>query len=119
MWVLNEIPDYGEQLIRCHRYLRPASVHFVVSKNAGGACYASTIMQSPYPMRKVPAIVNGDYTGKEFKTASGEKFATVSQVFAPTVYGFFTMQLTLEGSFVSNFGYIDATGFNPLLSAEL
>lgn len=117
-WVLNEIPDYGEQLLKCQRYLRPAALSFIVSNNNGNY-YASTIMQSPYPMRTVPAIVNGDYTAQVIREATGGQTATVSQVFPPSVYGSFTLHLTPGGSTIPNFVYIDPTGFNPLLSAEL
>lgn len=118
VWVLNEIPDYAEQLLKCQRYLRPAPLNFIVS-NSSGNYYASTIMQSPYPMRTVPAIVNGDYTAHPIREATGGQTATVSQVFPPSVYGSFTMQLTPGGSTIPNYVYIDPTGFNPLLSAEL
>ena len=118
VWVLNEIPDYGEQLLKCQRYLRPAALNFIVSNNNGNY-YASTIMQSPYPMRTVPAIVNGDYTAQVIREATGGQTATVSQVFHPSVYGSFTLHLTPGGSTIPNFVYIDPTGFNPLLSAEL
>lgn len=117
-WVLNEIPDYGEQLLKCQRYLRPAALSFIVS-NSNGNYYASTIMQSPYPMRTVPAIVNSDYTAQVIREATGGQTATVSQVFPPSVYGSFTLHLTPGGSTIPNFVYIDPTGFNPLLSAEL
>ena len=117
-WVLNEIPDYGEQLLKCQRYLRPAPLNFIVS-NSNGNYYASAIMQSPYPMRTVPAIVNSDYTAQPIREVTGGQTATVSQVFTPSVYGGLTIQLTPAGSFVPNYVYIDAMGFKPLLSAEL
>lgn len=117
-WVLNEIPDYGEQLLKCQRYLRPAALNFIVS-NSSGNYYASAIMQSPYPMRTVPAIVNGDYTAAVIREVTGGQTATVSQVFTPSVYGGLTIQLTPEGNSIPNYVYIDPTGFNPLLSAEL
>ena len=98
--------------------MRPAALNFI-SSNASGNFYANTIMQSPYPMRTVPAIVNGDYTAQVVREATGGQTATVSQVFQPTVYGGFTMQLNPGGSAVPNFVYIDATEFKPLLSAEL
>ena len=118
VWVLNEIPDYAEQLLKCQRYLRPAPLNFIVS-NSSGNYYASAIMQSPYPMRVVPAIVNGDYTPQPIREVTGGQTATVSQVSTPSVYGLFTMQLTPGGSTIPNFVYINPSGFNPLLSAEL
>ena len=118
VWVLNEIPDYAEQLLKCQRYLRPAALNFIVS-NSSGNYYASAIMQSPYPMRTAPAIVNGDYTAQVVREVTGGQTATVSQVFAPSVYGSFTLQLTPGGSTIPNIVYFDPSGFNPLLSAEL
>ena len=118
VWVLNEIPDYAEQLLKCQRYLRPAPLNFIVS-NSSGNYYASGIMQSPYPMRTVPAIVNGNYTAQPIREVTGGQTATVSQVFTPSVYGSLTMQLTPGGSTIPDWVYIDATGFKPLLSAEL
>ena len=116
--VLNEIPDYAEQLLKCQRYLRPAPVNFIVS-NSSGNYYASASMLSPYPMRAVPAIVNGDYTARPIREVTGGQTATVSQVFTPSVYGGLTIQLTPAGNSIPNYVYIDETGFKPLLSAEL
>lgn len=118
VWVLNEIPDYEGQMLKCQWYLRPAPLNFIVSNN-NGSYYASAIMQSPSPMRTVPVIVNGDYTGRPARQVNEEQTATVSQAFTPTVYGGLTIQLTPEGNSIPNYVYIDPTGFNPLLSAEL
>ena len=117
-WVLNEIPDYGEQLRRCQRYLRPAALNFIASKS-GSNWFASAALQSPDQMRTVPVIVNGDYTAQVVREVTGGQTATISQVFPATVYGAFSMQLTPGGSSVANYVYIDGTGFKPLLSAEL
>nr|DAF15940.1 MAG TPA: tail protein [Caudoviricetes sp.] len=118
VWGLNEIPDYGEQLRRCQRYLRPAGYNFVVSA-VNGNWYASNLFGRSEPMRAAPAIVNGDYKAQPIRDVTGGQCATITNVFAVTIYGQFTIQLSPLGSTIPNYVYIDASGFNPLLSAEL
>ena len=115
-WVLNEIPDYGEQLLKCQRYLRPAGTQFITSQ-ASGNIYGSVVMINSYPMRAVPSIVNANYVGSEVREATGGVAGTITNVFTPSIYGSFTVQLS--GTSMPNYVYIDPTGFNPLLSAEL
>lgn len=115
-WVLNEIPDYGEQLLKCQRYLRPAGTLFITSQ-ASGNIYGSTSLVSSYPMRAVPRIVNADYMGVEVREVTGGVAGTITNVFTPNINGSFTVQLS--GTSIPNYVYIDPTGFNPLLSAEL
>ena len=118
VWVLNEIPDYGEQLRRCQRYLRPAGYNFVVS-NVSGSWYGSSLFGNSEPMRAVPVIENGDYANQPALEVSGGQCATITAVFTPSIYGQFTVQLSPLGSTIPNYVYIDSSGFNPLLSAEL
>ena len=115
-WVLNEIPDYGEQLLKCQRYLRPAGTQFITSQ-ASGNMYGSVVMINSYPMRAVPSIVNANYVGSEVREVTGGVAGTITNVFTPSIYGSFTVQLS--GTSMPNYVYIDPTGFNPLLSAEL
>lgn len=115
-WVLNEIPDYGEQLLKCQRYLRPAGTQFITSQ-ASGNIYGSVVMINSYPMRAVPSIVNANYVGSEVHEVTGGVAGTITNVFTPGIYGSFTVQLS--GTSMPNYVYIDPTGFNPLLSAEL
>ena len=115
-WVLNEIPDYGEQLLKCQRYLRPAGTQFITSQ-ASGNIYGSVVMNNSYPMRAVPSIVNANYVGSEVREVTGGVAGTITNVFTPDIYGSFTVQLS--GTSMPNYVYIDPTGFNPLLSAEL
>lgn len=115
-WVLNEIPDYGEQLLKCQRYLRPAGTQFITSQ-ASGNIYGSVVMINSYPMRAVPSIVNANYVGSEVREVTGGVAGTITNVFTPGIYGSFTVQLS--GTSMPNYVYIDPTGFNPLLSAEL
>lgn len=118
VWVLNEIPDYGEQLRRCQRYLRPAGYNFIVS-NVSGSWYGSNLFGNSEPMRAVPVIVNGDYKAQPIREVTGNPCATITNVFAPSIYGQFAVQMSPLGSTIPNCVYIDASGFNPLLSAEL
>ena len=115
-WVLNEIPDYAEQLLKCQRYLRPAGTQFITSQ-ASGNMYGSVVMINSYPMRAVPSIVNANYVGSEVHEVTGGVAGTITNVFTPGIYGSFTVQLS--GTSMPNYVYIDPTGFNPLLSAEL
>lgn len=115
-WVLNEIPDYAEQLLKCQRYLRPAGTQFITSQ-ASGNMYGHIVMINSYPMRAVPSIVNADYMGVEVREVTGGVAGTITNVFTPSIYGSFTVQLS--GTSMPNYVYIDPTGFNPLLSAEL
>lgn len=115
-WVLNEIPDYAEQLLKCQRYLRPAGTQFITSQVSGNI-YGNVVMNNSYPMRAVPSIVNANYVGSEVREVTGGVAGTIANVFTPNIYGSFTVQLS--GTSMPNYVYIDPTGFNPLLSAEL
>lgn len=118
VWVLNEIPDYGEQLRKCLRYLRPAGYRFIVSRNSAGNWYGSNTFVNFEPMRAAPVIINGDYKNQQIKDITGEQCATLNDVFTPTIYGQFAVQLSPLGSTIPNYVYIESSGFNPLLSAE-
>lgn len=118
VWVLNEIPDFGEQLRKCQRYLRPAGYAFVASA-VNGNWYGSSLFCRSEPMRTVPAIINGDYMAQPVREVTGGQCATITTVFVPNIYGQFAMQMSPLGSTIPNYVYIDASGFNPLLSAEL
>lgn len=58
-WVLNEIPDYGEQLARCQRYCLAISreSRFVLSQIASNNS-AHFAIPTPVTMRTTPAIIN-------------------------------------------------------------
>ena len=117
-WALNEIPNYQEELVKCQRYCRPIPLGFFIAGDNAGSYYATAQANLPQ-MRAVPAIINGSFTGKKIREVTGDEFATIGPVFTPTVYGNFTMGLTLLGSNAPSYGYIDGTDFNPLLSADL
>ena len=75
VWVLNEIPDYGEQLRRCQRY------YFVTNANHffSGWCTTTekfwTHIPTPVPMRAIPAI-SVIKPGSIIFGTSGANFAT-------------------------------------------
>lgn len=52
-WVLNEVPEYGEQLRRCQRYFQVHKAPYWFAKNDDGA-YRLTLPIPP--MRTVPAV---------------------------------------------------------------
>ena len=63
-WVLNEIPDYGEQLARCQRYfieLNPNNVEYntvAVGVGWSGGTEVDFVISIPTTMRANPTIVN-------------------------------------------------------------
>ena len=74
-WVLNEVPDYGEQLRRCQRYFVRSSANQYFS----GAAYASTkgnlLVPTPEQMRATPVI---SIRSKGVVFVSGEQRGFVS-----------------------------------------
>ena len=64
-WVLNEIPDYGEQLARCQRYFRRRNVVQSYGTVGIGICTSATLAQINVPrtpMRINPSVsVSGAY----------------------------------------------------------
>ena len=65
VWVLNEIPDYGEQLRRCRRYYRPLftpNKDYAVVATAGGVATVEVDYALNPPMRTTPVLV-GDTHG--------------------------------------------------------
>lgn len=56
VWVLNEIPDYGEQLARCQRYLYVAKgVYRCVNCDANNGCFFP--INLPVKMRATPSLI--------------------------------------------------------------
>ena len=61
-WVLNEIPDYGEELAKCQRYLVIYTVdgqRFCGVGNLDTASFVQAVIWTPVPMRIAPTI-SGD-----------------------------------------------------------
>lgn len=80
-WVLNEIPDYGEQLARCQRYALDITPSVTYNDSYIGECgknYASFCIPIPVTMRTVPAFV-GD-PGKIQIAASNGTFPAPTDV---------------------------------------
>ena len=69
-WVLNEIPDYGEQLARCQRYFYrwPYLVKYMTLSANGG--YGMADFQFPVTMRTIPTITNIKGTNTDLSTFS-------------------------------------------------
>ncbi|MBO7667765.1 MAG: hypothetical protein J6T26_04815 [Firmicutes bacterium] len=89
VWVLNEIPDYGEELRKCQRYLLVLSpltdnygfIGFASGNpNAGGA---TVILNTPVTMRKgTPSIQrSGDW--RLFDRTGGATFSSVTAISKP------------------------------------
>ena len=82
-WVLNEIPDYAEQLRRCQRYLYVQKANTRV--NASGvlttgktAIYFGVTV--PVPMRALPALLSAPSVVQVRTTAGGNVDPVVSEV---------------------------------------
>lgn len=86
-WVLNEIPDYGEELAKCQRYLQliPASADYMVPFGYGLAMstteYRITI-PLPTPMVKTPSITIDNCSLRFYQEnlSSGSYISTYSAV---------------------------------------
>lgn len=65
-WVLNEMPEYGEQLRRCQRYFVRLSGDSAWSVVGIAECYgtniAALVFWLPVPMRTIPSIVASGLT---------------------------------------------------------
>ena len=62
VWVLNEIPDYGEQLARCQRYLWIPSADLQFLTHLQDGAYKATVV-FPVEMRTTPSITATSNTG--------------------------------------------------------
>ena len=54
-WVLNEIPDYGEELAKCQRYQVDIGGYYPVAVNNGGMSY-EFLVYLPVDMRGTPNV---------------------------------------------------------------
>lgn len=76
-WMLNEIPDYGEQLRRCQRYY----IRFInavvagMTNSSGTKCFG--LIPLPTTMRVKPAIVSYNFN---YGVANGTRITSVSKV---------------------------------------
>ena len=126
VWVLNEIPDYGEQLARCQRYFvnfNPNKVKWfamppAVASNATDAYSAVTL---PVAMRAQPTV---SYGGKIALSQSGDVQVTGIQVSGNTFAGnYLQLRYSVADGLTANStyrvqGYNDPTSY-IWLSADL
>ena len=59
VWVLNEIPDYGQELAKCQRYFYRWNGTFFVPTFSNGECYGC--INHPVKMAGTPSITNVTY----------------------------------------------------------
>lgn len=115
-WVLNEIPDYGEQLRRCQRY-------FVRNDNAAalsGCAYAPNefIINAPIPtMRSVPAISNVSCNG--MITQSGKTIPASTLSFAVLRSGASGCVIKATSTQIADIGPAIAMDFSADFVADL
>ena len=80
-WVLNEIPNYGEQLARCQRYfIKLKNIVLNGMTNSGGTMAFGAI-NLPVPMRAKPSVSSYSFN---YGVAGGTKITSVS---SNSVYG--------------------------------
>lgn len=88
VWVLNEIPDYGEQLARCQRCYIPRSLQWCTASYVEGS---GLIVSIPAVMRTTPVL--SDTTNKVFANDTWHDVSGGVAVWFPTKveihYGFY------------------------------
>lgn len=79
-WVLNEIPDYGEQLRRCQRYLIPL-LSYQCPASKLGVNEILFFVPLPVTMRALPVITQNDFhvISKTGETQTGFTFSISSR----------------------------------------
>ena len=80
-WVLNEVPEYGEQLRRCQRYFVYFSKFTAVSGRAANANSCQFMVPVPVTMRDKPVISDSDVANWRVQDASG-KYITITGIHA-------------------------------------
>ncbi len=80
-WVLNEIPDYGEQLRRCQRYFVYFSKFTAVSGRAANANSCQFVVPIPVTLRDKPVISDTNVTNWRVQDAAG-KYITITGIHA-------------------------------------
>lgn len=112
VWVLNEIPDFGEQLRRCQRYCRPIP-HRLDVCSVNGTYYAYTL-QSFEEMRSTPVSLT-NLIGKNVKNMTDNNVATIANVYTWNKYGGVAIQLSQNPN--TDILFLDS--MNYLISADL
>lgn len=112
-WVLNEIPDYGEQLAKCQRYYRVFKSSHPFSTFGGGLVSAVHAVEVtiifPVPMRVAPA-----FTALGGFTSNSDSFSGVTEVVQ--LYSSqtgSTLRVAVSGDFVvGNYATLQGDGDN-------
>ena len=124
-WVLNEIPDYGEQLARCQRYLLDITPNIPFNPSYIGSCVKDKVtfsIPTPVTLRAAPVFI-GDATKIQIVFGDSESYIASNARTVVSGSGFCTILCTIagnvaEGNRVCDFRKIDETA-RFLLSAEL
>lgn len=125
-WVLNEIPDYGEQLARCQRYFvnfNPNKVNWFAMPPAvaSNTTEAYSVVTLPVAMRAQPTV---SYGGKIALSQTGDVQVTDIQVSGSTFAGnYLQLKYSVADGLTANStyrvqGYNDPTSY-IWLSADL
>lgn len=80
-WVLNEVPEYGEQLRRCQRYFVRFTKFTAVSGRAANANSCQFMVPIPVTMRDKPVISDSNVANWRVQDASG-KYITITGIHA-------------------------------------
>lgn len=78
-WVLNEVPDYGEQLRRCQRYFAHFTKFTAVSGRAANANSCQFMVPIPVTLRDKPVISDTNVTNWRVQDAAG-KYITITGI---------------------------------------
>ena len=111
-WVLNEIPDFGEQLARCQRYCRPVPNKLDVC--IVGETYYAYTEESFEEMRVAPVSLT-NLVGKNVKNMTGNDVAAIINVYTWNRYGGVAIQLSQNPN--TDIVFLDS--MNYLISADL
>ena len=80
-WVLNEIPEYGEQLRRCQRYFVYLTKFTSVSGRAANTNSCQFMVPIPVTLRDKPVISDTNVTNWRVQDAAG-KYITITGIHA-------------------------------------
>lgn len=122
VWVLNEIPDFGEQLRRCRDYCRKIK-YASYTGYAMGVAMSANFVRIPIffeDMRTTPTVDLSSASGLFLTGAEGDVFG-VSFTLAWSAPNCIVVDATKTGAFISGQNYFlrnDATSF-ILASADL
>lgn len=111
-WVLNEVPEYGEQLRRCQRYCRPIP-HRLDVYAVNGTYYAYTL-ESFEEMRSVPVSLT-NLIGKNVINVIGNNVATIADVYTWNKHGGVAIHLSQNPN--TDIVFLDSMTY--LISADL